>query len=288
MSETIIRTQNLGYAYTSGPSPRHVLTDVSLEIERGSCVAIIGTNGSGKTTLVQHFNGLLRPTSGTVWVDGVNLGTKQSTVRELRRRVGLLFQFPESQLFERTIYDDVAFGPRRLRLSESEVQQRVYRALMAVHLPLPEYAQRSPFALSGGQRRRVALAVLLAMEPTILILDEPSVGLDGEARQELYQILQEIRLEREVTIVLVSHDMAEVASICDRLYLLHEGRLVLQGPPRTIFAQSQQVLQYGLALPPLNELLHLLRQQGMSIPEELFTLEEVYAFFVNQRRQAHQ
>jgi energy-coupling factor transport system ATP-binding protein len=249
---------------------------VTLEIERGSCAAIIGVTGSGKSTLVQHFNGLLRATSGTVIVDGIDVGAKSADLRRLRQRVGLLFQSPETQLFEQTIFADVAFGPRRMRIGRREVRARVLRALEMVGLPPKIYAHRSPFELSGGQMRRVALAGVLAMTPTILILDEPTVGLDAGGRAEFYTYVQRLKQEFGVTLILVSHDMAEVASLADRIFVLHEGRLVMQGTPRQVFAEGEALRSWGLAPPPLSELLELLRKRGVEVPGSVVTLEEAY------------
>lgn len=280
MSDAIIRVENLNFSYTGGAanvSLRAALSDVALEIERGSCAAIIGVTGSGKSTLVQHFNGLLRPTSGTVIVDGIDVGARGADLRRLRQRVGMLFQFPEMQLFEQTIFADVAFGPRRMRIGRREVRTRVLRALEMVGLPPQSYAQRSPFELSGGQMRRVALAGVLAMTPTILVLDEPTVGLDAAGRAEFYTYVQRLKQEFGETLILVSHDMTEVASLADRLFVLHEGRLVMQGTPRHVFAQGDVLRSWGLASPPLSELLELLRKRGVEVPGDVATLDEAYA-----------
>lgn len=282
MIEPIIVTQQLSHIYQSGPLRKAALTDINLEIARGSCAAIIGVTGSGKTTLVQHFNGLLRPTAGTVIVDGIEVSQKGADLRALRQRVGMLFQFPESQLFERTVFADVAFGPQRMKLSRREVRSRVKAALELVGLPLQEYGWRSPFDLSGGQRRRIALAGVLAMSPVVLILDEPTVGLDADGRNEFYSHLRSVQQERGVTIVLVSHDMTEVATLADTLFVLANGQLVMQGSPRTIFTQGEQLRKWGLAVPPLSELLSLLRQQGMAVPTDIFTLEEAFALLGNR------
>ena len=275
LTQPIIITEHLTHIYATGPQQKIALNDINLEIERGSCTAIIGVTGSGKSTLVQHFNGLLHPTSGTVIVNGSDINARGADLRTLRQQVGMLFQFPEAQLFEHTIFADVAFGPRRMKLNKREVRQRVQHALDIVGLPHREFASRSPFELSGGQMRRVALAGVLAMSPSILILDEPTTGLDAEAREEFYYYLQRIQQEG-VTIVLVSHDMAEVATLADWLCVLHQGNLVMQGPPRRIFAQSDQLRNWGLAAPPLSQLLALLRQHGLSIPEETLTIDEAF------------
>ncbi|MFL5655402.1 MAG: energy-coupling factor transporter ATPase [Ktedonobacteraceae bacterium] len=277
MTGPIIITQNLCHTYRSGPLVKLALVDINMEIARGSCAAIIGVTGSGKSTLVQHFNGLLRPTSGTVIVDGIDVSARGADLQALRRRVGMLFQFPETQLFENSVYADVAFGPRRMKLSKREVRTRVLKALETVGLPPHDFAQRSPFELSGGQMRRVALAGVLAMSPTILVLDEPTTGLDADARGEFYYYLRRAQQEQGVTIVLVSHDMTEVATLANRLYVLNNGRLVMQGTPRTVFAQGDALRTWGLAEPPLSELLALLRKQGLAIPAGILTLDEAFA-----------
>lgn len=287
MSDAIIVARHLSHTYQSGLLQKAALIDVSLEIEQGSCVAIIGFNGSGKTTLIQHFNGLLRPSEGTITVDGIDVGDGNADLRALRQRVGMLFQFPEGQLFERTVFADVAFGPRRMRLSRREIRARVLEALEAVGLPHHEYAWRSPFDLSGGQMRRVALAGVLAMRPSLLVLDEPTVGLDAGGREEFYMYLSRIRREQGVTVVLVSHDMTEVASLADRLFVMYEGRLVMEDTPRIVFAQGERLREWKLAPPPLSELLSLLRQRGLTLPSDAFTLDEVFAVLqhIEQSRQ---
>ncbi len=277
---SLIVTKNLCHTYQSGLLHKAALTDINIEIERGSCVAIIGVTGSGKSTLVQHFNGLLRPTAGTILVEGIDVAAIGADLRTLRQRVGMLFQFPEAQLFAPTVFADVAFGPQRLKLERREVRSRVIKALEMVGMPYQTYAQRSPFDLSGGQKRRVALAGILAMMPTILLLDEPTAGLDAEGRAEFYFYLRRLQQEQGVTIVVVSHDMTEVSALADWLFVLHNGYLVMQGTPRTIFAAGDSLRQWGLLASPLSELLMYLRQQGVAIPLEAFTLEEALAALI--------
>lgn len=284
MTETIISVRQLSHIYETAGQSKPALNDITLDIPRAACVAIIGVTGSGKSTLVQHFNGLLRPTSGTVLVDGIDVSDTKLDQRLLRQRVGMLFQFPETQLFERTVYADVAFGPRRMKLSRHEVRSRVIAALETVGLPHHQYAARSPFELSGGQRRRIALAGVLAMQPSILILDEPTVGLDADGRAEFYAYVQRIQREQGVTVILVSHDMAEVATLAERIFVLHHGKLVLQGTPRDVFANGEQLQSWGLAAPPLSEFLTLLRQHGLPIPAGTFTLDEAFAALQNNEK----
>jgi energy-coupling factor transport system ATP-binding protein len=289
LKDPIIVTQNLSHTYSSNISnslQKAALVDIHMEIGRGSCVAIIGVTGSGKSTLVQHFNGLLRPTTGRVLFNGVDINAKGADMKMLRQRVGMLFQFPEAQLFERTVFADVAFGPQRMNLSRKEIRKRVISALDMVGLPHQEFLPRSPFQLSGGQMRRVALAGVLAMSPIVLILDEPTVGLDASGRAEFYSYLERIKEEKGVTIVLVSHDMAEVAMLADWLFVLHNSHLVMQGMPRSIFTQGDALREWGLAAPPLSELLRLVRQKGVSIPDDIFTLEEAFTL-LKDKSQAH-
>ncbi len=212
------------------------------------------------------------------------MGGKGVDLRALRQRVGMLFQFPESQLFAKTVFADVAFGLQRMKVGRHERRARVLAALDLVGLPHKEFAARSPFALSGGQQRRVALAGVLAMSPSVLILDEPTVGLDADARNEFYTYLRRVQYTRGVTVVLVTHDMNEVATLADMLFVLHDGQLVMQGTPRSLFAQGEQLQKWGLATPPLSELLVLLRKQGMDIPPETLTVDEAFAALKNIRR----
>src|SRR5690348_2547045 len=266
-----IHVERLTHIYHPGtPRARTALRDVSLTIEDGACAAIIGVTGSGKSTLVQHFNGLLRPTSGRVVVDGLDIGAREThgaELQALRQRVGLLFQFPEAQLFAATVYDDVAFGPRQLGLSSSAVRARVSWALDAVALGHDDaLLARSPFALSGGQRRRVALAGVLAMRPQTLALDEPSAGLDAEARAELYAQLRALRRENGLTLVLVSHDMSEVAELADQIVVLAEGELRLAGAPEQVFGDTEAIIAAGLLPPPLALVGALARAHGLDVP----------------------
>lgn len=276
MTDSIIAMTHLSHTYQAGSLSKDALVDITLEIERGSCAAIIGTTGSGKSTLVQHLNRLLRPTTGTVIVDGMDCAAPDLDVRALRQKVGMLFQFPEAQLFGQTVAQDVAFGPRRMRLSSSQIQARVAAALKLVGLPFEEYGKRSPFSLSGGQMRRVALAGVLAMSPSILVLDEPTTGLDADSREDFYFYLREIQREQGVTIVLVSHDMSEVATLANRLFVLDQGHLMMQGEPRQIFTQGERLRECGLGVPALSELLTLLRKKGLTIPEDVATLDEAF------------
>ncbi len=271
-----IQVEALTYIYAAGtPLAKTALADLSFSVEDGSCVAIIGVTGSGKSTLVQHFNGLLRPTSGRVVVNSVDVGAKGADLTKLRRKVGLVFQSPETQLFARTLTEEVAFGPRQLGMGTAKVASVVEEALRLVGLPQAEYGARDPFSLSGGQMRRAALAGVLAMEPDVLILDEPTAGLDGEGRAELYRFLGRLRAERQTTILLVSHDMSEVAALAGRILALHDGRLVFDGSPRELFKQPHLLAAWGLSAPPLCQLRAMLCQRGLPVAPDALSLDEL-------------
>lgn len=275
MSSSIISVEQLTYRYPASAAARPALEDVSLAIARGSCTAIVGVTGSGKSTLVQHFNALLRPSAGRVLFAGADLAA--ADLRAVRRAVGMLFQFPESQLFAPTVLADVMFGPRRAGLSQGDAANRAVEALALVGLPPQQYAMRSPFALSGGQQRRAALAGVLALGPQVLVLDEPTVGLDADGRAEVLHAITAARQARAVTVVLVSHDMAEVAALAEHVVVLYAGRLVAQGAPAAIFADAAALHGWGLAAPPLYELLALLRARGRALPGDIRTLEQAFA-----------
>jgi energy-coupling factor transport system ATP-binding protein len=243
-----------------------------LEIQEGEFFGLIGQTGSGKSTLIQHLNGLLKPTRGSVEVDGQNLWERGTNLRAIRQKVGLVFQYPEHQLFEETVFADVAFGPRNMGLPEEEVKERVEEALAMVGLD-GEIADRSPFELSGGQKRRVAIAGVLAMRPKYLILDEPTAGLDPMGRQEILGEISALQ-QQGVTVVLVSHNMEEVARLVSRLAVMHDGRLIAQGTPAEVFSKGELLEEVGLALPQIAQLMHRLRERGLDIPVDIYTVEE--------------
>lgn len=271
-----IVVEKLTHVYTPGtPFESTAIRDVSLTIEDGSFVALIGHTGSGKSTLVQHLNALLRPTSGRVLVDGEDIFAKGASLKALRQRVGLVFQYPEHQIFEETVERDVAFGPRNMGLPEDVVRARVSDALALVGLDEAEVASRSPFDLSGGQRRRVAMAGVLAMEPKVLILDEPTAGLDPVGREEVLDLLKRLQRERGVTIVMISHNMDEVARCADRVAVMHHGELVLYDTPENVFSDPARLARLGLGVPLMGALTQALRKRGVPAPDGLLTLEKM-------------
>ncbi len=270
-----IKVENLCYTYNPGtPFARTALEDINLEINDGEFVGIIGETGSGKSTLIQHFNGLLRPTRGRVLVDGVDIWQKDVRLKDIRQKVGLVFQYPEHQLFEETVFADVAFGPRNMGLDEDEVGRRVRRALEMVGLDFEAVKARSPFELSGGEMRRVAIAGVLAMEPSVLVLDEPVSGLDPRGRDELLQELTRLHEKFEYTVVLVSHSMEDVARLAKRLVVMHRGRVVADGPVREVFRMTDLLRETGLGVPQVTELMLELARRGKDVRTDVLTVEE--------------
>lgn len=272
-----LEVKHLTHTYSAGSAfQATAVHDVSLTIEDGEFVCIVGHTGSGKSTLVQHLNGLLKPTSGQVLVDGEDMNGEGVDRRRIRQKVGLVFQYPEYQLFEETIAKDIAFGPKNQGLSEEEIDQRVRRAMAHVHLDYDKYAERSPFDLSGGQMRRVAIAGVLAMEPKVLILDEPAAGLDPRGRERILGMLQELHREGGVTIVMVSHSMDDCARLATRMIVMSKGELVLTDTPRNVFRQADLMRSIGLGVPEAAELCGRLRAAGLPLPDDLFTQEELH------------
>lgn len=270
-----IKVENLCYTYNPGtPFARTALEDINLEINDGEFVGIIGETGSGKSTLIQHFNGLLRPTRGRVLVDGVDIWQKDVRLKDIRQKVGLVFQYPEHQLFEETVFADVAFGPRNMGLDEDEIGMRVRRALEMVGLDFEAVKARSPFELSGGEMRRVAIAGVLAMEPSVLVLDEPVSGLDPRGRDELLEELTRLHGKFEYTVVLVSHSMEDVARLAKRLVVMHRGRVVADGPVREVFRMTDLLRETGLGVPQVTELMHELARRGKDVKTDVLTVEE--------------
>ncbi len=269
-----IKLEGLSHTYQGGsPFQSTALHDVNLVIEDRDLLALIGHTGSGKSTLAQHLNGLLQPTSGRVLLDGQDINEKSSDKRALRFAVGLVFQYPEHQLFEETVKKDIGFGPRNMGLGEAEVDARVREAMDKIGLPYDEIAEKSPFELSGGQMRRVALAGVLAMRPRILVLDEPTAGLDPRARDFLLNDVRRLHAEG-TSVVMISHSMDDVARLATRVAVLEKGRLVMQGSPGEIFAQVDKLSAMGLDVPQASRLRYLLAESGIELPE-CYQLEEL-------------
>ncbi len=271
----MIRCDRVTYVYLRRtPLEATALVDVSVTIRAGEIVGIIGATGSGKSTLVQHFNGLLRPTSGRVYLDDVDIHAPGVDRRRVRQQVGLLFQYPEQQLFEETVFEDVAFGPRNLGFAEDVVHDKVRGALDLVGLTPDQFGPRSPFALSNGEMRRVAIAGVLAMEPRVLILDEPTAGLDPLSRQDILGHIVRLHRERGLTIVLITHSMDAIARLCERLIVMDRGRVAADGPIRAVFSEATRLASLGLGLPQVTQVAHRLRERGLAVRPDVLTVEE--------------
>ncbi|MFR3811637.1 MAG: energy-coupling factor transporter ATPase [Ruminococcus callidus] len=269
-----IQTEGLTYRYGIGtPFEKTAVDHVGLEIEAGSFVGIIGHTGSGKSTLIQHLNGLLRPTEGKVLLDGVDIWADKSKMRQMRFRVGLVFQYPEYQIFEETVAKDIAFGPRNMGLAEEEVQARVRETAAIVGLS-EEILKQSPFLLSGGQKRRVAIAGVMAMRPEVLILDEPTAGLDPRGREEILQEIQAYRNQTGATILLVSHSMEDVARHAKKILVMNAGQVFCHDTVANVFRRSQELQAIGLAVPQITRVCDALRARGVPLTDDIFTVEQ--------------
>lgn len=273
-----IKVRNLTHIYSEGmPFESIALDDVSFDIDDGEFVGIIGHTGSGKSTLVQHFNGLLKPKTGTIIVGDVDITKSGVPMRDIRKKIGLVFQYPEYQLFEETVKRDVAFGPANLGIDSAEIDSRVREAIEMVGLDYEEIGERSPFDLSGGQKRRVAIAGVIAMRPEILVLDEPTAGLDPRAHNELLGVIRRIHKEQGIILILVSHNMKDIATLSDKILVMDEGRLAMCGSPRDVFGQRDKLKAMGLSVPPIAELMYQLADKGLKLDANVLNIDEAVA-----------
>ena len=271
-----IKIEHLTHTYMPGsPFASVAIHDVNLEIEDDELIGLLGHTGSGKTTLIQHLNGLVKATEGRIIVDGLDLTEKGVSLLEVRKKVGLVFQYPEYQLFEETVAKDIAFGPKNMGLPADEIDRRVRYAMQQVGLDYDSMAERSPFELSGGQMRRVAIAGVLAMQPKVLILDEPTAGLDPAGRRSILNMIRELHAAGGLTVIMVSHSMDDISTLATRLVVMSKGEMVLTGTPREVFMQQELLQSIGLDVPEAAKLTHALRAEGFDLPEDLYTLEEV-------------
>lgn len=269
-----IIVNHVTYKYNPSTAMEKIaLDDVSVEINEGEFLAIIGHTGSGKSTLVQHLNGLLKATEGGIYYDGVNIYSKDYSMKELRSNVGLVFQYPEHQLFETDVFTDVCFGPKNMGLEKKEIQLRAYAALKQVGLE-DEYFYQSPFDLSGGQKRRVAIAGVLAMKPKYLVLDEPTAGLDPKGRDEMFELLKKIRKESNTTIILVSHFMEDVANYADRIVVMDHGKIVYDDVPEAVFEHADELEKMGLSAPQITYAMRGLKKAGIDINTNIYKVDE--------------
>ena len=278
----ILQVKNLHHIYSVGTPFEHTaLKDVSFQVEHGEFIGVIGHTGSGKSTLMQHLNGLLKPTSGDILLDGKSIWADKAYTRQCRFRVGLVFQYPEYQLFEETVYKDIAFGPKNMGLDEKEIDRRVREAAGFVGLSDAQL-QVSPFDLSGGQKRRVAIAGVIAMEPELLILDEPTAGLDPSGREEILSNIEAYRKAKNAAIMMVSHSMNDVARMTDRLLVMNKGSLAMDGTPMEVFSRAQELLDMGLDIPEVTRLFLKLQSMGIAV-EQVYTMEQAVATIAQRK-----
>ena len=281
----ILQVKNLTHTYSAGTPFEHIaLNDVSFSVERGEFIGIIGHTGSGKSTLMQHLNGLLKPTAGQILLDGKDIWSEKALTRQARFRVGLVFQYPEYQLFEETVYKDIAFGPKNMGLDPKEIDRRVREAAGFVGIT-DEQLEVSPFDLSGGQKRRVAIAGVIAMEPEVLILDEPTAGLDPVGREGILSNIENYRKAKNATIMMVSHSMNDVARLTDRLIVMNKAHLAMDGTPEQVFTRAEELLEMGLDIPELTQVFLQLRQLGLDVPA-VYTMEQAVDALVKLRKEA--
>ncbi len=284
---SILKTENLTYRYSQGtPFEVAALQDVNLEIEEGELVAVIGHTGSGKSTLIQHFNGLLKPTSGSVIVDGKDIWADKASLREARFKVGLCFQYPEYQLFEETSYKDIAFGPKNMGLSDDEIDQRVRRAAEFVGVT-DEMLEKSPFDLSGGEKRRVAIAGVMAMEPKILILDEPTSGLDPRGRDTILELIRDYREKTGSTVMIVSHSMEDVAKIATKVLVMSDSKLLSYDTVDETYKRADELLRIGLDVPQITKIFMELKERGLPVRTNIYTVEQGIAEIARLRGERH-
>ena len=280
-----IEVRELGYTYSEGlPFATTALEDVNFTIPSGEFAAIIGHTGSGKSTLLMHLNGLMRPTTGCVLADGIDINEKTKEAREARRKIGLVFQYPEYQLFEETVLKDVCFAPKNYGFTPEECEEKAIAALKLVGIDPDAKRDVSPFELSGGEKRRVAIAGVLAMEPQVLILDEPTAGLDPKGHKDILDMVEKVRRDRNLTILLVSHNMDDAARMADRVLVLDKGHLVMNGTPREVFSHHKELHEIGLGAPSSSELLYLLKEKGLNVRTDIFDEDEAAREIVNALR----
>ena len=270
----ILDVRGLSHVYSKGtPFEQKALDHVSLQVMQGEFIAIIGHTGSGKSTLIQHLNGLLKPTGGQVFFHGQDIFAKSTNLRNIRFHIGLVFQYPEYQLFEETVEQDIAYGPMNMGLEHDEITRRVQDALEAVGLP-QDISDKSPFELSGGQKRRVALAGVIAMQPEILILDEPTAGLDPAGREEMFDLIRDLHEKRGTTVILVTHSMEDAARVASRLVVMKHGKIFMTGTPAEVFSRAEELEQSGLTVPQVTKIMLELQKRGLPVKANCFTIEQ--------------
>ncbi len=271
---TVIKVENLTYAYnTDLPVKKDAIENISFSAEKGEIIGIIGHTGSGKSTLVQHLNGLIRPSDGKIFYCGKDIWDDLKKIKDIRSKIGLVFQYPEYQLFDETVFRDVSFGPKNMGLTDEEIKNAVLTATRSVGIP-KNYLERSPFDLSGGEKRRVAIAGVLAMKPEIIAFDEPTAGLDPEGRRTVMQIMKNYRDENNATVFVVSHSMEDIAVLADKVLVLSKGKVVMFDTPKMVFSRRAELESIGLAVPQITRIIHGLIEKGFDLPQDIITVEE--------------
>ncbi|MEG2915148.1 MAG: energy-coupling factor transporter ATPase [Oscillospiraceae bacterium] len=270
---SVIKTEGLTHIYSEGtPFQKTAIENINIEINEGELIGLIGHTGSGKSTLIQHLNGLLKPTNGKIFIDGEDMWADKSKIRDFRFKVGLVFQYPEYQLFEETVYKDIAFGPKNMGLTDDEIKKRVYESAKAVGLTA-DLMEKSPFELSGGQKRRVAIAGVLAMEPRVLILDEPTAGLDPMGREMILELIKKYHEEKNKTIILVSHSMEDIARFAQKVLVMNESKIFTFGSVEEVFANNEEIEKIGLSLPQITKIARGLAEKGFDIDKGIYTVD---------------
>lgn len=270
----VIEAKGLSHCYSKGTSQQvYAVKDINLSIEKGELVGIIGHTGSGKSTLISHFNGLLKPSSGQILINGTDIWKDKETLRNSRFQVGLCFQYPEYQLFEETVFRDIAFGPKNMKLSDEKIKERVLRAAEFAGVK-KEHLDKSPFDLSGGEKRRAAIAGVMAMEPEVIIFDEPAAGLDPKGRKDLINLIKDYRSRTGSAIIIVSHSMEDIASLADRIVVMNGGEIAMQGTVDEIYSQGEKLRSIGLNVPEITEIFSSLRAKGIDVPSNVYTVEQ--------------
>lgn len=281
---SLLRVENLTYTYNPNtPFCKDAIVDVSFTAEKGEIIGIIGHTGSGKSTLVQHLNGLLKATDGKIFYNERDIWENPKEIRNIRSKIGLVFQYPEYQLFDETVYKDIAFGPKNMGLSENEIEKAVRESAVSVEIPA-DYLEKSPFDLSGGEKRRVAIAGVLAMKPEIIVFDEPTAGLDPQGRATVMDIIKKYRDKNNATVFVVSHSMEDMAMLADKILVLNKGSVVMFDTPKNVFSKREELKKIGLDVPQITKIIHGLIEKGIDLPRDIITVDEAVAAILNLRK----
>lgn len=281
---SLLRVENLTYTYNPNtPFCKDAIVDVSFTAEKGEIIGIIGHTGSGKSTLVQHLNGLLKATDGKIFYNERDIWENPKEIRNIRSKIGLVFQYPEYQLFDETVYKDIAFGPKNMGLSEDEIEKAVRESAVSVEIPA-DYLEKSPFDLSGGEKRRVAIAGVLAMKPEIIVFDEPTAGLDPQGRATVMDIIKKYRDKNNATVFVVSHSMEDMAMLADKILVLNKGSVVMFDTPKNVFSRREELKKIGLDVPQITKIIHGLIEKGIDLPRDIITVDEAAATILNLRK----